>query len=487
MKDNENHSPHGGIPDSRNEETFQKYMGDESAWAGLVESFWMSVPDSRNMPVRDQASGTSQQIWTAILHLLFLGLGWKNPGAGLERWRKSGYESGVHPVLDLVWDIAGNDLIALEIFLRKCSLKMDGNKGPLAFFETETDDGDFESWFQILASEQSLSKLGRDILPMGGWDPLHLSTHLQNSFQRADSSIDIKKQSDRHFTLVVHKYAGWSNYLDLIPNTFTWETHKLTEITVGVKVIGMSKLGDFRYSDQTRGWSLVGYEDSYNPAHSWGNTQTYSQSSSDKSRPEDAVLDSQNSGSEVSDLDPNLNKKLSILVREEVGLAHTLESEVSRENGKVERLFYKNKGWESGAEWENNRHHNECLLALIQANLIDPELMFAEVVMEGSLVLEVQTWAHELAPQLWTVTTRFPHFIAEIMTYESDRIVSVHELEPHLAEQAIKLRELFLTKVRRAKEQIFMAEIEDFFGSGTGIQARVFLEGLVIAYEYFGD
>lgn len=170
-----------------------------------------------------------------------------------------------------------------------------------------------------------------------------------------------------------------------------------------------------------------------------------------------------------------------------MGLAHTLESEVSRENGKVERLFYKNKGWESGAEWENNRHHNECLLALIQANLIYPGLMFAEVVMEGSLVLEVQTWAHELAPQLWTVTTRFPHFIAEIMTYESDRIVSVHELEPRLAEQAIKLRELFLTKVRRAKEQIFMAEIEDFFGSGTGIQARVFLEGLVIAYEYFGD
>lgn len=470
---------------------FISYMGDEEAWSGLVEDLWLMLSDTKNPSLGKLPIGSTQQTWIAILHLLFLGLGWKNPGLGLERWRKFNYEQGLHPVLDVILhvvsDSAGHDQMALEIFLKNCSLRMDGDNGPNASFETATEDEDFETWALTLQESGRLSKLGLEVLPLGGWDPLHLSSHLQDSFRMGDSSCDIRFQNERHATLVTQKYAGWHHHLSSIGKELGLRTDQLCEITVGVKVVGMNKLGDFWYSDETRSWSLVGYGSQRTGVHTWGHDLPNSQDTRDASSADRLDQDKNNLSNSSSGTYENPTEKFSILVREEVGLAHTLEAEVTQDNGEVKHFFYKDKGWDSDPEWENNRHHNECLLALIRQNFIEPDLIFAEAVMEGSLVLEIKPWAHDLAIELWTLTSKFPHFIAEIMTYQKDGIVSIHELEPHLAEQSLQLREHFSKKTRRAKEQIYTVGIDGFFGSGTGIEAREFLEGLVIAYEYFGD
>lgn len=473
---------------------FFNFMGDEQQWSGLVEDFWLVTHEHENLSQR-LLSGSPMQVWTGILHLLYLGLGWENPGLGLKSWRLEGFQNGLHPVLDLVWEIAGDDTVALELFLRNCSLEMNRGQGPYSGAGGKRERDDFESWAKDHLRDRRLSSLGTGVLPVGGWDPLHLSTHLEQSFRETESTWRFNIQSDNYATssekyaiLIVDKYAGWHHHLRPIDAELNRSGVSSSRVDVGVKILGMNKLGDFRYCDQTGLWYLIGADSRAEDIHLWGNmreTQTPRELNMPSSEQANAGM---NKGTNKQLASFQIKgKALSILVREEVGLAHTMQRELLNENGETSYLFYKNDGWQNESEWENNRHYNACLLALMETKLIDPELLFVEAVQDGSLILEVQPWADEMAIRLWGSSSRFPHFLAELLTLQANQMISINDLEPNLAKQAVELRDIFAGKAKRSKDNFFLMGLEEFVESAGDFAVYELLESIAETYEYFGD
>ena len=178
---------------------------------------------------------------------------------------------------------------------------------------------------------------------------------------------------------------------------------------------------------------------------------------------------------------------LSFLVRDEVGLAHSLAKAIPNSQSESKTMFYKNGSWDSGAEWENSRHFNECLLELVKSNNIDPEMAIGESVVDGSRVVEIKPWAEETAMEIWDSSTRFYHFIAHIASMDEHQKISIHDLEPFMADQAVNIRDKFYGKAKRARELVFLAGIDDFVQSADRVSARELLEAIAVGYEYFGD
>ena len=238
------------------EDRFAQYMGDELEWAGLVEEFWLHALTNDRRKSIEVSKHKATQVWTGLLHLMYLGLGWQNPGLGLEKWRKEGYRSGLHPVLDFVYNTAGENLIALEVFLKNASLRMRGAEGPHAQFLSNFDVESGKTWADKAIQKAQLSNLGEEILPIGGWDPLHLSIHLENSFRKSDSSSEVGFRTNNYATLVIDKYAGWHHHLETLNRELQIRGLPPTEVQVGVKIIGMNKLGDFKFSEESGLWYL---------------------------------------------------------------------------------------------------------------------------------------------------------------------------------------------------------------------------------------
>jgi len=470
------------------EDRFRSYMGDEESWVGLVDDFWLELSRADTGRALTREDGRSTQVWTGLLHLMYLGLGWQNPGLGLEQWRKTNYRKGLHPVLDVAWRVAGENLIALEIFLKNISLEMRGTEGPFTGFGVNLDLESDESWANEVMRQFTLTKLGDDILPFGGWDPLHLSNHLEDSFRKSSSSCDIAVVFENKATLVTDKYAGWHHHFKSVDEELNRLGMLSSEVELGVKVIGMVKLGDFRYCDLTSLWYLTTGGESEEIAHLWGNSATsqptstgtfVSSDSSQKDRSQFLSPVSMDSMGET--------RQLSFLVRQEVGLAHSFEQEITTADGETRSWFYKRGVWDSGAEWENSSHFNECLLALLESNNIDPEMTILESVLDGSLIVNIKPWAEELATNIWECSSKFPHFLAQLMTLDEHEAISIRDLELFMADQVVSLRDNLAKRAKRAKELYFISGVQHFVESGERMGAGELLESIAEAYEYFGD
>jgi hypothetical protein len=504
-------------PENLNHEEYKKFWGDEYAWTCMVSFFWKNYEtkflfkiDKENRHSHDQAVA----LWSGAIHLLCLGLGWREPAKGLRRWREAEYPIGIHPILDYLRNIFDSDLFALEIFLGQFVFEITNSLPTTGSGAQGSIDGQrIQTWYQDQKRnlESSFSPLASKML-FGGWDPLHLIHHASDSFSKKDSGRDGGPVSSRldeenAYCLELDRYSGWAHLLDELGLQMQRESLDLSQAKVLVHVRNEGTLGWFQYDSWSHGWFITGNAGSFSSrangegAHRWGNSAALTQST--EKRAVSKVEISPKYGFALSDeaglafaeflegLDESqgeLFEELEIHVRGDAGLAHSMTYRIaSLDQGEEQEEYWSRVegSWFKGFMVPSGKIYDSCLIRLVKDDLLDKSLKTVMAVLEGSATHDVQPWAVEYAIALWDCMESFPEYLSWICSLGPEAELSVYEFDPRFASQAIEDIERFRGKATRAKDLWHLGELNDF-PNGQSLGAERFLICLVSAYEYFG-
>jgi hypothetical protein len=123
-----------------------------------------------------------------------------------------------------------------------------------------------------------------------------------------------------------------------------------------------------------------------------------------------------------------------IAVREELGLAHTLnynvETDLPLPKGMIRQFARANKGWEPGfvnpAAWQFQQCESEMRGLHIQTE----RTWDNEAMIDGSRIYEPQGWAISYVLELWDRKAPFYSFIGWLSEKEPTEEFSIHDLDP---------------------------------------------------------
>lgn len=271
------------------------HWGDEWLWTSMVPLGWSSV-DLSNFTVRPRKGqflsrdGDFHAIaqWSMAIHLLGLGMGWNNIGAGLRNWARYDFREGYHPILDFLKRSFGDDIKALEIFFGvaprvKISEALDAIRLGVAestdgwvFDESLMHDYGNAEMDWVRSIDPDAPNLG--YLLLNGGDALHLDEHCAASFRDPLRDMLGMERRVRHGDFVqiwTSFYGGWAHRLaatsrELKDADFMGEGH----VTVQVEIDRIGVIGNFIWSRESSRWFR--YSESYGvpslqyQAHLWG-------------------------------------------------------------------------------------------------------------------------------------------------------------------------------------------------------------------------
>jgi hypothetical protein len=273
------------------------FWGDDAPWTSMLSLAWATI-DSWDFTVRPRAAQARAQglhshaiaAWTAVIHLLGLGLGWTDLRAGLATWRLEGYREELHPILDSVKRILGDEIEALEIYFGVAdreiiaSLREIQATAVVEQGEIQRSSNSFDPYLEkarnlLARRDRKARSLGFHLLD--GGDALHLESHLSESFLERGFDLmgsQIRKDFGNHSVASMAIYHGWAHRLAM-------QTRSLhaTEIddealkTVEVKIQRLGSLGTFVFDADTSRWFR--YSEEFFPSdfqqqrqvHRWGN------------------------------------------------------------------------------------------------------------------------------------------------------------------------------------------------------------------------
>ena len=212
-------------------ERYRDYWGDEYGWTALVPIAWkcFELPGFSIQPALTTKGSVKQtykaaSYWTMPIHLLGLGMGWTDIGQGLRVWREGGYRLNHHPILDFIWRSYGEDIRALEVYFGdtdrweilealRSMRSVDASGEPF-----RKDGAAYREWkqeYERLASSDQPSLTAK--LFWGGTDPLHIETHVADSFKPQGSNpsrATVRELGDgTRFQVTYDTYAGWAHRL----------------------------------------------------------------------------------------------------------------------------------------------------------------------------------------------------------------------------------------------------------------------------------
>ena len=190
--------------------------------------------------------------WGSLLHLLVYAFGWSRPDRGLRWW----YDAG-KPTNDLrlallseVWDADGQ----LDWF--SAWLWTTGSRSYLPRPIGVPDEASVVVAPEWLAQvERSIQESGAPSPYGGGYDPLHLTAHIDGPMRGTSGAAAIKPAVDGHSAvLALPSMEGWyRELLGLESSVAGW-----TQGGVEVVVAPVGSLGAFHRSSETGLWSSVG-------------------------------------------------------------------------------------------------------------------------------------------------------------------------------------------------------------------------------------
>jgi hypothetical protein len=272
------------------------FWGDYAPWTSYLPLAWATI-DMRDFTVRPRAAQVNSTTlhthaiatWGAAVHLLGLGLGWTDLTAGLIAWKRERFSEGLHPILDSVKRLVGDDIEALELYfgkspraiiqaLREIEAVVSGGPAFEPYMDFST--GDYDELTEIWLGHVPRPKASLGALLLSGGDGLHLDGHMHAML--LERGIDLARSQVRqdfgtHSVITMNKYHGWGHRLaaqtrDLLATPLGDFANKSVE----VKIQQLGSLGTFAFDAETSRWFR--YSSDYrtagfqlqNEIHRWG-------------------------------------------------------------------------------------------------------------------------------------------------------------------------------------------------------------------------
>lgn len=232
--------------------------GEQTEWGWAIPLLYqvLASPSShRPFPHRpsDDSHDVALAYWSALLHLLIYSFGWARPDRGLRWWFDAGRPVD-DPRLLLIrelWDSDGQlDWFASWLWTTRQLADVDALEAIAGrTFDRESLPVD-QAWLdQVLGT--SATGIASPA-PIGGTDPLHLSSHCSGPLADPGSTPTLLRSGsdDRRAVLVTDSMIGWYRALGAVdlPNLGDRSWH----VDVVAKPVGF--LGTFRRSRDTGLW-----------------------------------------------------------------------------------------------------------------------------------------------------------------------------------------------------------------------------------------
>lgn len=277
------------------DQRYREQWGDEWLWTSMLPLAWSSI-DLENFTIRpragqflhDEPYSHAIAQWSMAIHLLGLGMGWNNIGAGLRNWSRYDFREGYHPILDFLKRCFGGEIKALEVYfgvsprvqiseaLDAIRLGVPESVDGWVFDESLMFDYELESMDWVRSADPKEPTLAS--LLLGGGDALHLDDHCSASFRDPLHDMMGMERRDKHGDFVriwTPFYGGWAHRLaatskDFKDADFLGEGH----VTVQVEIDKIGVIGKFIWSRESSRWFR--YSEGYGvpslqyEAHLWG-------------------------------------------------------------------------------------------------------------------------------------------------------------------------------------------------------------------------
>jgi hypothetical protein len=156
---------------------------------------------------------------------------------------------------------------------------------------------------------------------------------------------------------------------------------------------------------------------------------------------------------------------LEIAVRDEVGLAHTLNYNVAESSAlkkDVTREFSRSNGvWVEGFISPDARQYIECEAEMESTGNLEASLHPHEAMVDGSLIYEANPWAVPYLLQIWDSKQTFHSFLGWFSQQDSTEKFTIHDLDPgEGANLANVIKELTSGRISSDEQQRLMVALE---------------------------
>jgi hypothetical protein len=441
--------------------------------------------------------------WLALLDLLVFGAGWTNVAEDLTKWRRGGYQTNGSPVLEFVKNNWGESVCALEYHLYRhkyslatiteYALRSRGQEVRSPLPESILEDYDRSNVHNTLRFRDSSEgnwglvsglclgedRPGEDFCES---DCGHLASHFALVWH--DKSIkelgpnDIMEVS-KHFAIItLESYEGWYSKIHEAKTSFERDldsNYQINNISVNVERLG--HLGRFVFNKALGGFMREGEIGLALVAASNEPPRNSIRFGFELTEDMGASL-----ALALEDFDSWEDKPVELLeinVRSEVGLAHTLNYVVSNEG--IADPDFNSYFSRSGDKWltsfvstESHQFAN-CLAEMAKTGQLDTSLAIEEAMIDGSSLLFPKPWAAPFIIKLWDAKSPFYAFYAAISEYDSDQMVSIHDLDPDNGRLLLtKVENLTNRRIRSDEQQELQVAIN--LAAGREVSAYDVLE-----------
>jgi hypothetical protein len=155
---------------------------------------------------------------------------------------------------------------------------------------------------------------------------------------------------------------------------------------------------------------------------------------------------------------------MELAIREEVGLAHTLNyniRETSLLPKELTREFSRaNKAWVPGFICPDADQYLVCEQEMRRTGNFREDLYTHEAMVDGSLIYEPEEWAVPYILKIWDSKDPFYAFLGWLGTQEPRDKFSVYDPEPHIGNQLAEvIKKLTSVRIRAEEQQDMMVAI----------------------------
>lgn len=235
-------------------------FGEQAEWGFAIP--WMyqalAAPRARRPMLRAPEPGDdlwpgALGYWSALHHLLVYGFGWSRPDRGLRWWYDVGrpVDDPKLALLSEIWDADGQlDWFAAWLWTSGSRDYLPRSGGSPESQGVEVDDRWLADVEQRISNSRTPAPYG------GGYDPLHLTAHIDGPLQRPGqegAQLTLDPSGERRASITLDSMSGWYSALTELAGSLPGhEGPPSWKVEVVVRSVGW--LGTYRRSRTTGLW-----------------------------------------------------------------------------------------------------------------------------------------------------------------------------------------------------------------------------------------
>lgn len=252
----------GRPDDSPQRDAWYRLSGEQAEWGYVIPQMYrvLADPDSGHELMRAPQEGDDIFVgcayWSALLHLTTYTLGWIRPERAFLTWQIDGEPTDDVrlQLLSEVWSADGMlDWLHAWTYDRNIKSSTDRLGELVGFYDDDEDSPMTESWDEDQKDAADASRIPAPV-GHGGYDPLHLSAHLDGPLQSPDGNVELVRTDSqlRQAVLLLDSMVGWYRALVDSGGELPDLGDRSWHIEVVVRSVG--SLGIYRRSRQTGIW-----------------------------------------------------------------------------------------------------------------------------------------------------------------------------------------------------------------------------------------